>query len=56
MDWVRPGRAVGSNYPARLTVIKLMIGYYNFKKPYVYKVKFAHGLLSNARHSVGFDV
>jgi hypothetical protein len=40
MDWVKPGRAVGSNYPARLTLmfflqdrlIKLMISYYNFKK------------------------
>ena len=26
---VKPGRAVGGNCPARLTLIKLMIGYYN---------------------------
>jgi len=30
MEWVTPIRAVGSNYPARLTLIKLMISYYNF--------------------------
>lgn len=30
MEWLIPIRAVGSNYPARLTLIKLMISYYNF--------------------------
>ena len=29
MDWVKPGRAVRGNCLARLTVIELMIGYYN---------------------------
>ena len=30
MEWLIPIRAVGGNCPARLTLIKLMISYYNF--------------------------
>lgn len=32
MEWLIPIRAVGGNCPTRLTLIKLMISYYNFKK------------------------